>query len=147
MQNRAQYAKIVVGGARKEQQSLMPDKLPKRILVVEDNPDNRILITDVLSSLNYEVLVAIDGESGIALAQSERPDLILMDLSLPKMDGWTAASQLKQNEALAHIPVIALTAHAMVGDREKALKAGCDDYVSKPIDLRELASKLSHYLD
>ncbi|MCZ2099755.1 MAG: response regulator [Chloroflexota bacterium] len=121
--------------------------MPKRILVVEDNPDNRILITDILMSLNYDVLVAIDGESGVALAHAERPDLILMDLSLPKMDGWTAATQLKQDETLAHIPVIALTAHAMVGDREKALKAGCDDYVSKPIDLRELASKLSHFLD
>jgi len=120
--------------------------MPKRILVVEDNPDNRILITDILSSLDYEVLVATDGESGVALARSERPDLILMDLSLPKMDGWTAATEIKQDASLAHIPVIALTAHAMVGDREKALKAGCDDYVSKPIDLRELASKLASFL-
>jgi len=121
--------------------------MSKRILVVEDNPDNRTLITDILISLNYDVLVAIDGESGVALAHAERPDLILMDLSLPRMDGWTAATQLKQDGTLAHIPIIALTAHAMVGDREKALKAGCDDYVSKPIDLRELASKLSHFLD
>jgi len=121
--------------------------MAKRILVVEDNPDNRILITDILSALNYEVVVATDGESGVALARSERPDLILMDLSLPKMDGWTAATQIKQDESLGHIPVIALTAHAMVGDREKALQAGCDDYVSKPIDLRELASKLAFFLD
>lgn len=120
--------------------------MSKRILIVEDNPDNRILITDILSSLDYEVLVATDGESGVALAQSERPDLILMDLSLPKMDGWTAATEIKRDASLAHIPVIALTAHAMVGDRERALKAGCDDYVSKPIDLRELASKLASFL-
>ncbi len=124
-----------------------PDHMPKRILVVEDNPDNRILISDILMALNYEVLVAEDGESGVALAQAERPDLILMDLSLPKKDGWTAAAEIKQDASLAHIPVIALTAHAMVGDREKALKAGCDDYVSKPIDLRELASKLAFFLD
>ncbi|NLX08574.1 MAG: response regulator [Chloroflexi bacterium] len=120
--------------------------MTKRILVVEDNPDNRILITDVLASLKYTVLVAIDGEQGIALAESEIPDLILMDLSLPKMDGWAAATQIKQNPALAHIPIIALTAHAMVGDREKALQAGCNDYISKPIDLRELSSKLTHFL-
>jgi CheY-like chemotaxis protein len=120
--------------------------MTKRILVVEDNPDNRILITDVLSSLDYEVLVAVDGEEGVRLATDEIPDLILMDLSLPKVDGWTATGQIKENETLAHIPIIALTAHAMVGDREKALQAGCDDYISKPIDLRELASKLAHFL-
>jgi CheY-like chemotaxis protein len=120
--------------------------MAKRILVVEDNPDNRILITDVLSSLEYEVLVAEDGEEGIKMANAEIPDLILMDLSLPRMDGWAATTQIKANTALAHIPIIALTAHAMVGDREKALQAGCDDYVSKPIDLRELTSKLAHFL-
>jgi two-component system cell cycle response regulator DivK len=120
--------------------------MTKRILVVEDNPDNRILITDVLSSLDYEVLVAVDGEEGISMAEAEIPDLILMDLSLPKVDGWTAATKIKANDTLKHIPIVALTAHAMVGDREKALQAGCDDYVSKPIDLRELASKLAHFL-
>jgi two-component system cell cycle response regulator DivK len=120
--------------------------MTKRILVVEDNPDNRILITDVLSSLDYEVLVAMDGEEGLKLAEAEIPDLILMDLSLPKMDGWTATNRIKANDTLSHIPIIALTAHAMVGDREKALRAGCDDYISKPIDLRELSSKLSHFL-
>lgn len=118
----------------------------KRILVVEDNPDNRILITDVLSSMDYEVLVAVDGEEGLALAENEAPDLILMDLSLPKIDGWTATHRIKAQERLRHIPILALTAHAMVGDREKALEAGCDDYISKPIDLRELSSKLAHFL-
>jgi len=120
--------------------------MSKRILVVEDNPDNRILITDVLSSLSYEVLVAVDGEEGVEKAEAEVPDLILMDLSLPRMDGWTATGHIKANDALKHIPVIALTAHAMVGDRERALEAGCDDYISKPIDLRELAGKLAEYL-
>ncbi len=117
-----------------------------RILVVEDNPDNRILITDILQTLGYVVLVAEDGEEGVALAQAELPDLILMDLSLPKMDGWTAASRLKREQGLAHIPIIALTAHAMVGDRERALRAGCDDYVAKPINMHELQSKLAHFL-
>jgi CheY-like chemotaxis protein len=120
--------------------------MSKRILVVEDNPDNRILITDVLTSLNYEVLVAVDGEEGVKKANAEVPDLILMDLSLPQMDGWAATGQIKSNPQLEHIPIIALTAHAMVGDRERALEAGCDDYVSKPIDLRELAGKLAKYL-
>jgi len=118
-----------------------------RILVVEDNPDNRVLITDVLTSLDYEVIIAGDGEEGVAKATSERPDLILMDLSLPVMDGWTATRHIKANPELSHIKIIALTAHAMVGDREKSLAAGCDDYISKPIDLRELASKLALYLD
>jgi len=117
-----------------------------RILVVEDNPDNRILISDILAALDYEVIEAIDGEQGIDKAVAERPDLILMDLSLPHMDGWTAAGTIKANFDLAHIPIIALTAHAMVGDKEKALAAGCDDYISKPIDLRELQAKLAKFL-
>jgi CheY-like chemotaxis protein len=120
--------------------------MAKRILVVEDNSDNRILITDVLASLNYDVVIAEDGEQGVEKALAYLPDLILMDLSLPRKDGWTAAREIKEDEALAHIPIIALTAHAMVGDREKALQAGCDDYISKPIDLRELTSKLTSYL-
>lgn len=117
-----------------------------RILVVEDNIDNMTLITDVLHSLQYEVLSARDGEEGIRVAKAELPDLILLDLSLPRMDGWTAARHLKADGAVAHIPVIALTAHAMLGDREKALAAGCDDYLSKPINLRELAGKLSQHV-
>jgi two-component system cell cycle response regulator DivK len=120
--------------------------MPSRILVVEDNPDNRVLITDVLTSLDYEVIVAVDGEEGVSKATNEKPDLILMDLSLPQMDGWTATRKIKAVPDLQHIKIIALTAHAMVGDREKAIEAGCDDYVSKPIDLRELASKLAQYL-
>jgi len=121
--------------------------MAKRILIVEDNPDNRILITDVLVSMNYEVLIAEDGHEGVQQAEMHLPDLILMDLSLPKLDGWNAARAIKARPELAHIPIVALTAHAMVGDREKALHAGCDDYVSKPIDLRELSSKLRHFLE
>jgi len=118
-----------------------------RILIVEDNPDNRTLITDILTAMEYDVIEATDGEEGVAKAEAEIPDLILMDLSLPHIDGWTATGTIKAQEALAHIPVIALTAHAMVGDREKALAAGCDDYISKPIDLRELQAKLLQYLE
>lgn len=119
----------------------------RRVLIVEDNSDSRTLLTDILSTLDCTVLAARDGAQGIALAASEKPDLILMDLSLPQMDGWTATSRIKADERLRHIPIIALTAHAMVGDREKALAAGCDDYISKPIDLRELQQVLTKYLD
>lgn len=118
----------------------------RRVLIVEDNSDSRTLLTDILSTLDCTVLAARDGAQGLALAASEKPDLILMDLSLPQMDGWTATSRIKADEHLRHIPIIALTAHAMVGDREKALAAGCDDYISKPIDLRELQQKLAKYL-
>ncbi len=118
-----------------------------RILVVEDNPDNRTLITDVLVSLDYEVIEAVDGVEGVTKANAEKPDLILMDLSLPHKDGWAATREIKANPELKTTPVIALTAHAMVGDREKALEAGCDDYLSKPIDLRKLAAKLMEHLD
>lgn len=118
----------------------------KRILVVEDNSDNMTLIVDVLTSLDYDVIPANDGETGVQLAEKEKPDLILMDLSLPRMDGWQATGAIKAKPDLKHIPIIALTAHAMIGDRERALQAGCDDYLSKPIDLPELARKLTHYL-
>lgn len=118
-----------------------------RILVVEDNVDNMTLITDILSSLGYEVIQAVDGEEGFRKTEDERPDLILMDLSLPLMDGWTTTRQIKAREELQAIPVIALTAHAMFGDREKALEAGCDDYLTKPINLLELKKKLTKYLE
>ena len=118
----------------------------QRILVVEDNRDNMILIVDILESLDFDVIQAQDGEQGVSLANSERPDLILMDLSLPKMDGWTATRTIKENEDLKQIPIIALTAHAMVGDRERALEAGCDDYMTKPINLPVLAKMLTTFL-
>jgi len=118
-----------------------------RILVVEDNQDNMTLIVDVLISLDYEVLQAHDGVEGLQMAQQEVPDLILMDLSLPRMDGWTATRTIKDDKRLQHIPIIALTAHAMVGDKERSLEAGCDDYISKPINLQELAGKLTAYTE
>lgn len=120
--------------------------MARRILVVEDNSDNMTLITDVLNSLGYDVIPARDGNEGVSAAQAEHPDLILMDMSLPKKDGWTATREIKADPVLKSIPIIALTAHAMVGDRERTLEAGCDDYLSKPINLRELASKLRQYL-
>lgn len=117
-----------------------------RILVVEDNRDNITLISDMLTSMNYEVLMAYDGQRGVEIATAEKPDLILMDLSLPVMDGWTATQIIKANSELKDIPIIALTAHAMLGDRERALKAGCDDYVSKPINMPELSVKISQFM-
>jgi CheY-like chemotaxis protein len=104
------------------------------------------LIVDVLKSMGYEVLQAWNGEEGLVVAASSYPDLILMDLSLPQLNGWTAAARLKADSSLQHIPIIALTAHAMKGDRERALEAGCDDYISKPINLPVLAAKLQEYI-
>ncbi|MCL4254831.1 MAG: response regulator [Anaerolineae bacterium] len=117
-----------------------------RVLVVEDNRDNLMLINDLLLVLRYEVITALNGVEGVEKATTELPDLILMDLSLPEMDGWTATKTIKANPVSAHIPIIALTAHAMVGDREKAIEAGCDDYISKPINILELRTKLALYL-
>lgn len=118
----------------------------RRILVIEDNRDNLMLVADILQSLDYAVLLATDGQRGVDLAHQEKPDLILMDLALPYLDGWTAASIIKSAPELQHIPIIAVTAHAMIGDRERALAAGCDDYVSKPINMRELMSKVDRFL-
>ena len=116
------------------------------VLVVEDNLDNLLLLQDALRGLSVQVLQARDGEAGVNTAKSEKPDLILMDLSLPRMDGWTAAGHIKSDPELAHIPIIALTAHAMIGDRERALAAGCDDYLAKPINIHEFRDKVRRYL-
>jgi two-component system, cell cycle response regulator DivK len=116
------------------------------VLVVEDNLDNLTFIVDVLIELDYEVLQATNGQQGVSMAEESVPNLILMDLSLPKMDGWTATRQIKAQKNLHHIPIIALTAHAMEGDRERAIEAGCDDYISKPLNLQELAAKLDKYI-
>ena len=113
----------------------------KRILVVEDVPLNIDLLVQLLED-DYEVLTATDGAAGIEMAERERPDLILMDLSLPVIDGWEATRRIKANESLKHIPIIALTAHAMKGDAEKALACGCDDYLAKPLDEDALFEKL-----
>ena len=114
-----------------------------KILLVEDNELNRDMLTRRLERKQYAVLCAEDGKKGIDMAQSENPDIILMDLSLPVMDGWIAAARLKDNTTTKSIPIIALTAHAMKGDREKALKAGCDDYDTKPIDFERLLDKIN----
>ena len=120
-------------------------KMP-RILVVEDNEMNRDMLSRRLQRREYEVLLALDGRQGIAMAQSESPDLILLDLSLPEIDGWEATRCLKADPATRDIPVIALTAHAMARDREKAFEAGCDDYDTKPVDFRRLLRKIETLL-
>ncbi len=117
-----------------------------KILYVEDNDDNIFMLTHRLSKHGYEVVVAGDGEQGVARANDEQPALILMDLSLPVLDGWEATRKLKSDPATQNIPVIALSAHAMPGDAEKALAAGCDDYDTKPIDIKRLLSKISALL-
>lgn len=113
-----------------------------KILYVEDNDDNIYMLTNRLGRRGFTVLVATDGAQGVAMAASEQPELILMDLSLPVLDGWEATRRIKAAEATRHIPVIALSAHAMTGDREKALAAGCDDYDTKPIDIERLVQKI-----
>jgi two-component system, cell cycle response regulator DivK len=113
-----------------------------KILYVEDNEDNVYMLTRRLERSGFEIVVARDGEQGVAIAQAEQPDLILMDLSLPVLDGWEATRRLKAAEETRAIPVIALSAHAMPGDREKALAAGCDDYDSKPVKLPGLLAKI-----
>ena len=118
-----------------------------KILYVEDNEDNVWIVRQRLTRAGFAVVVAGDGEQGLALAVTETPNLILMDLSLPVLDGWEATRRLKTSPETKHIPVIALSAHAMGGDREKALAAGCDDYETKPIDMARLLAKIRAVLD
>jgi CheY-like chemotaxis protein len=117
-----------------------------KILYVEDNEDNVFMLTHRLSRHGYEVVVAGDGEQGVIRANEDQPALILMDLSLPVLDGWAATRKLKSDPATQNIPVIALSAHAMPGDAEKALAAGCDDYDTKPVEMKRLLSKISALL-
>ncbi len=117
-----------------------------RILLVEDNEMNRDMLSRRLSKRGHDVVIAVDGQQGITLAASEDPDIILLDMSLPVMDGWEAARHIKADEATASIPIIALTAHAMAGDREKCLAAGCDDYDTKPIEFKRLLGKIDALL-
>lgn len=117
-----------------------------KILLVEDNQMNRDMLSRRLTRKGYEVVIAIDGQQGIEMARSETPDLILMDMSLPVVDGWEATRQLKTASETQAIPVIALTAHAMAGDREKAVEAGCNDYDTKPIELPRLLEKIEALL-
>jgi two-component system cell cycle response regulator DivK len=113
-----------------------------RILLVEDNEMNRDMLSRRLARQGHEVLIAVDGAAGVAMTSAERPDIVLMDMSLPVLDGWTATQRLKADAATRSIPVIALTAHAMAADKEKALAAGCDDYDTKPIELPRLLDKI-----
>jgi CheY-like chemotaxis protein len=119
--------------------------MPK-ILLVEDNEMNRDMLSRRLERKGMQVLLAIDGEQGVAMAQTELPDLILMDMSLPVLDGWSATRQLKAIPETQPIPIIALTAHAMSGDREKCIAAGCDDYDTKPIEFARLLAKIQALL-
>jgi CheY-like chemotaxis protein len=117
-----------------------------RILYVEDNDDNIYVIANRLGRAGFTVLVARDGEQGVAMARADQPDLILMDLRLPVIDGWEATKRIKADEATRRIPILALSAHAMTGDRARALAAGCDDYDTKPIDLVRLRAKIDALL-
>ena len=113
-----------------------------KILYIEDNDDNIYVVKNRLGRLGFSVIVATDAVQGLSVAATERPDLILMDLGLPGMDGWEATRRLKAASDTQHIPVIALTAHAMAGDHEKALAAGCDDFDTKPVELQRLVGKI-----
>ena len=117
-----------------------------KILLVEDNEMNRDMLSRRLVRNGHEVSIAVDGQQGVDMALSQLPDLILMDMSLPVIDGWEATRQIRANDATRRIPVIALTAHAMAGDREKAMEAGCDDYDTKPVEISRLLGKITALL-
>jgi CheY-like chemotaxis protein len=117
-----------------------------KVLLVEDNEMNRDMLSRRLTKRGHEVVIAVDGAEGVAKARSERPDLILMDMSLPVLHGWDATRELRKGEDTRSIPVIALTAHAMSGDREKALEAGCDEFETKPVELPRLLEKMERLL-
>jgi len=120
--------------------------MPKKILIVEDNQDNRELVIKVLRNKGFELAEAADGEEAIERAVSEKPDLILLDISLPKLDGYEVARRLKSMEEFREVPIVAFTAHAMKGDREKVIAEGFDGYISKPINVREFPDQLKLYL-
>jgi len=120
--------------------------MSKLILVVEDQEDNRRIMRDLLTSANYEVIEAVSGDEGVAAAETHRPDLILMDIQLPGLDGYEATRQIKAKPDLNHIPIIVVTSYALSGDDVKAFEAGCDGYVSKPFSPRELLAKIREYL-
>jgi two-component system, cell cycle response regulator DivK len=117
-----------------------------RILVVEDNEENRDALSRRLKRRGFEVLVAEDGRAGVAMALADKPDLVLMDMNMPDLDGWEATRQIKSEAGSANIPVIALTAHALAGDRERALEAGCTDYHTKPVDFAKLLAQIESIL-
>ena len=117
-----------------------------KVLLVEDNEMNRDMLSRQLTRRGFDVVFAVDGKQGVALAHSEKPDIILMDMSLPVMDGWEATRCVKADDATRSVPVIGLTAHAMSGDREKAIEAGCDDYDTKPVEIDRLIGKIERLL-
>ena len=117
-----------------------------KVLLVEDNEMNRDMLSRRLTRRGFYVVFAVDGQQGVELARSEKPDIILMDMSLPVMDGWEATRRVKSDAATRHVPVIGLTAHAMSGDHEKAIRAGCDDYDTKPVELDRLVGKMERLL-
>jgi two-component system cell cycle response regulator DivK len=119
--------------------------MTKRILSIEDQADNRRIIRDLLTSTGYEVLEAVKGDEGVSLAEREKPDLILMDIQLPGLDGYEATRRIKANPALAHIPIIVVTSYALSGDEDKARSAGCDAYIAKPFDALQLLSMVRRY--
>jgi two-component system, cell cycle response regulator DivK len=120
--------------------------MSKRILVVEDQPDNRQILRDLLTSVGYQLLEAEDGAQGVAVAEANRPDLILMDIQMPVLDGYEATRRIKANPELKTIPIIVVTSYALSGDEEKARAAGCDDYITKPYSPRELLAKVNAHL-
>ncbi len=120
--------------------------MSKRILVVEDHEDNRRILRDLLTSVGYELVEAVTGEEGVALAETHLPDLILMDIQLPGLDGYEATRRIRTNPALRQTPIIAVTSYALSGDDVKAFQAGCDAYISKPFSPRQLLAKVREYL-
>jgi two-component system cell cycle response regulator DivK len=120
--------------------------MPRKILIVEDNEDNRELAVKVLRNKGFETVTAVDGEEAIEKAVSEKPDLILLDISLPKLTGYEVAKRLKSMEEFKEIPIVAFTAHAMIGDREKVIVAGFEGYISKPINIREFPDQVKLYI-
>ena len=120
--------------------------MAKTILIVEDDPKSMTLTRDLLKISGYETIQAFDGQQGVEMAKSAHPDLILMDIMMPKMDGLEATRIIKADEKTKHIPIIALTSYAMKGDREKTIEAGCDGYIAKPIDIKEVLKAIEHFL-
>jgi two-component system cell cycle response regulator DivK len=120
--------------------------MSRRILVVEDQEDNRRILRDLLASAGYEIVEAVTGKEGVSMAQMHRPDLIIMDIQMPEMDGYEATRQIKANSALRDIPIIAVTSYALSGDDKKAYEAGCVDYITKPFSPRQLLAKIEEFL-
>ena len=118
-----------------------------RILIVEDNMDTYELVHFILEKNDFETFLAVNGRDGVNAALKQKPDLIVMDMSMPEMDGWTATALIKKNEQTSAIPLIALTAHALPGDRQRAMDAGCDEYITKPMDLDELVEAIEYWVN